>query len=135
MSLIGGDISTSEVQQAADIVTSWNTKDTQFFLRTGMNNPFNEEEVLLASRYFREINEDEDQAYNILLNAIEINPHSISLQKAYTLQSIRMGLTSYADTHLSLLKEKLSREDYIAFEVLVEEETRKFDSFSFPSTE
>ncbi len=72
-------------------------------------------------------------AYNILLNAIEINPYSIRLRKAYVLQAVGIGQSNYAQTELLKLKELISDNEYADFEKQVNGAIRDFDNFTFSS--
>lgn len=77
-------------------------------------NPFFEEAVIHSAAYIG-LN-DRFEAYNILLSAIELNPMSVKLLKAYILQCARVQLNSYAENSLQTLRERIPATDYIAFE-------------------
>jgi hypothetical protein len=59
---------------------------------------------------------NDDSVYNVLQNALEINPYSIIILKSYARQAIEMGLYNYAENALLRLYELLPREDYTKFE-------------------
>ena len=101
------------------------------FKDLGMNNPFDESRVILASKFFNKEAKDVDQAYEILLNAIEINPYSIRLLKAYILQAIRVGQPNYARIELLKLYDLMPETEYREFESLVEKEIASFENFPF----
>ncbi|MCG8311291.1 MAG: hypothetical protein MI975_28140 [Cytophagales bacterium] len=66
------------------------------FRQMGQRNPFFEHGVLEAARFFDKQVKDKDTAYNILLNAVNLNPFSIEYNKAYAFQCLKTGLNSYA---------------------------------------
>jgi hypothetical protein len=59
-------------------------------------NPFFEPGVQAAVDYLNARDAHNDEAYNLLLNAVNTNPFSDQLNKAYALQCLRVGLKSYA---------------------------------------
>ena len=62
-------------------------------------------------------NADLDSTYSLLVEAIEINPYSIPLLKAYCFTSIQMGLSEYADSGYMRLMELLSPQEMNTFAV------------------
>ena len=54
-------------------------------------------------------------AYDVLLSAIETNPHASSPHKAYTLQALNLGQYRYAEAALLDLGALLSADDYADF--------------------
>jgi hypothetical protein len=77
-----------------------------------LRNPFLEEGVLEAARYFRTVEEDEYRAYEILLDALAINEYSVKLLKAYGEQCTRLNLDTYRQTALERLQELISPPEY-----------------------
>ncbi|GAB4338494.1 MAG: hypothetical protein OHK0038_17250 [Flammeovirgaceae bacterium] len=72
--------------------------------------------------------ENTDKAYNILLIGLEMQPKSVSLLKAYILQCIESGYSTYADFGLQDLKTLLNKEELKEFEKelsLKKEEVRR----------
>ena len=59
-------------------------------------NPFYEEGVIAAARYFKKHSNDPLQAYNILTDAFHVNKNSIRLLTAYVAEAARMGFDEYA---------------------------------------
>ncbi|ELR70314.1 TPR repeat protein [Fulvivirga imtechensis AK7] len=88
-------------------------------------NPFFEEAVIAAANFLG-IN-DRFEAYNILLSAIEINPRSIKLLKAYILQCARVQLNSYARHSLEELQVLVSDNSYNQFVKEYEELVKKVE--------
>ena len=62
-----------------------------------------------------EIQHSEEEKYNLLVNAVEYNPYSIGLLKAYSLAAVDMGLSDYAEFSLVSLYELLPEEEYNTF--------------------
>lgn len=59
-------------------------------------NPFFEDGVIAAARYFRKHPAHEFHAYTILVEAIQVNAYSYRLLMAYAEEAFRMGLDAYA---------------------------------------
>ena len=64
-----------------------------------------------------EANMDLDSMYNLLVEAIEINPYSVPLLKAYCFTSLKIGLPEYADSGYMRLIELLSTQEMNTFAV------------------
>ena len=72
-------------------------------------NPFYEEGIIAAARYFKKHSPDPLRAYNILTDAIHVNKNSIRLLTAYVAEAARMGfdeLAVGASQELDLLKSR-----------------------------
>ncbi|HYG40962.1 MAG TPA: hypothetical protein VD908_20195 [Cytophagales bacterium] len=89
--------------------------------------PFQFDVVNNAVAFYNKNGKAED-AYNISLEAVKLNPYSSPLLKLYILQSLNVNLDNYAADGLEKLKEITSPEDYRNFEVKFEEEKRKKES-------
>jgi hypothetical protein len=59
-------------------------------------NPFYEEGIIAAARYFKVHSSDPMKAYNILTDAIHVNSGSVRLLTAYVAEAVRMGFDEYA---------------------------------------
>lgn len=59
-------------------------------------NPYFEEGVIAAARFYRSYSDDPLKAYNILVEAIHINNNSVKLLKAYVAEALRNGFDEYA---------------------------------------
>ena len=91
----------------------------------GKANPFYDLEVISAADYFQRSNQP-GKSYDILVEAVQTNENSPELLKAYSLQSLRVGLVSYAESTLEGLSTLIDEEEFEAFQTLyrqVEEET------------
>ncbi|MEM7108263.1 MAG: hypothetical protein AAF519_08555 [Bacteroidota bacterium] len=73
-------------------------------------NPFFEEAVIHCAEFMSA--RDGFEAYKILLSALEINPNSIKLLKAYIKQCARVELTTYAENSLVALQELVSKAEF-----------------------
>lgn len=70
-------------------------------------NPFFEEGIIAAARYFKKHSSDPMKAYTILTDAIHVNRNSVRLLNAYIAEAVRMGFDNYAaDANLELEKLK-----------------------------
>lgn len=96
-----------------------------YYLSIASLNPFYDQGVAAAAHFFQEELNDEQQAYNLLLNGVKINPYSATLQKAYILQCLSMHLTTYAENSLALLKQLVPESAYTSF---LEDYTARKDS-------
>ncbi|MBL6446442.1 hypothetical protein JMN32_08990 [Fulvivirga sp. 29W222] len=89
------------------------TKAEQNYKLIAYRNPFMEEMTIAAANYLGI--KDKFEAYNILLNGIEINPKSVKLLKAYILQCARVQLNNYAELSLEDLRLLISDKEYSIF--------------------
>ena len=83
------------------------------FKIAGRYNPFYEDAIISSANYVGQI--DAFEAYDMLVNAIEINPNSIPLLKAYILQCARVRLNNYAEISLENLRELIPGGEFNAF--------------------
>lgn len=90
----------------------------------GLDNPFNEEAVLASVTYFNKQEEQQSEAYDILLKAIDINPYSETLIKSYIDQCFLMNYFSYAESGLMKLLDVVTMEKFKEYEVEFEEKRR-----------
>ena len=79
-------------------------KADRLFESAGYRDPFFEPAVLEAARYFSRVKGDEEKAYDLLLNAANINEYSVEIQEAYILQCLRVGMLQYAEEAMNGLK-------------------------------
>jgi Flp pilus assembly protein TadD len=94
--------------------------DKEALWRLGKQNAYFEVGAIFASEYFNEQN-DLDRAYEILVEASRLNPSSVGILKAYTLQALRLNLPSYAEDAYEELGSLLSTEDWEEFSKQYEE--------------
>jgi hypothetical protein len=76
----------------------------------GRANPYFEEGILHAVDFFRKADPKSTKPYDILVNAIYVNTHSIKLLKAYAAEASRQGFDEYAASavqRMMLLEENL----------------------------
>ncbi|MFT2008431.1 hypothetical protein ACMA1I_07130 [Pontibacter sp. 13R65] len=76
---------------------------------------YDEEVVEAAADFFARTQPGELEAYNLLLSGITYNPNSVRLYKAYAFESLRQGLSSYADQALRALQGLLPAAEYSTF--------------------
>ncbi|MDA0195205.1 MAG: hypothetical protein O2887_11500 [Bacteroidetes bacterium] len=109
-----------------------NPESIDYFRSLGFTNPFRESEVLIAASYFSNYLKNHDEAYAILLNAVEINPYSKRLLKAFILECVQVGLANYAKDELIKLYDLAAEREFREFEVILENAITEFDNFEFP---
>jgi hypothetical protein len=68
-------------------------------------NPFFEEGIIAAARYFKQYSKDPMMAYTILTDAIHVNRKSVKLLNAYIAEAARMGFDNYAADGEEALRE------------------------------
>jgi hypothetical protein len=68
-------------------------------------NPFYEEGIIAAARYYKSHSTDSFKAYNILTDALHVNRRSVRLLTAYVAEAVRMGLDNYAAEAEATLQE------------------------------
>ncbi len=59
-------------------------------------NPFFDEAIVESARFYKTNSKENLKAYTILVNALQVNPHSVKILKAYGLEAFRMGFDEYA---------------------------------------
>jgi hypothetical protein len=80
----------------------------------GTNNPYFEEAILAAAEYFAN-DEDESKTYNILVDAVILNPESVKLNKGYALEAMRAGYKQFAIDALERLQSLLPERAFNRF--------------------
>ena len=76
---------------------------------------YDEEVVLAAAEFFEKHEPKTEKAYNVLLSGITYNPYAAELHKAYALESVELGLYSYADEAKEALRGLLPAAEYVIF--------------------
>ncbi len=77
--------------------------------------PLDPQVVTDAAAFYRSRQKDDDRAYNILVEAIRLNPYAPAVHKAYIRQALEMGLTDYAEKGLEEFRLVTTSADYGAF--------------------
>lgn len=91
-------------------------------------NPFFEPGVIEAVKHLNNVVGDMDRAYEILLNAVNINPFSLELNQAYALQCLRVGLKSYAMETREELRQTMNSVAFRTFDQKFNELLEKTDA-------
>jgi len=73
-----------------------NDKARQLYKILGTWNPYFEEGIIAAADFFRKQNGRDLMAYNILVEAIQVNFNSVRLLTAYAEEAERLGFDEYA---------------------------------------
>ena len=97
-------------------ITFGEEKVIESFELLGNRNPFFEPGVMESVWFFNQKMNDPDKGYEILLNAVNLNPFSVELNKAYALQCLKVGLRSYALDTKEELKTMMSSVMFKTFE-------------------
>lgn len=95
-------------------VSNDTTAAKQQFEYISDRNPFYPEATIAAARYIHQY--DPFRAYDILLNAQEVNPTSIRLLEAYIYQCGRIQQNTSADIALDALEKMVTKAEYKAIE-------------------
>jgi len=85
------------------------------YRRLAFENPFFVPGVLQAANCLNDLDRVED-AYEVLLYALKIDPYSIPVRKKYILQSLRLGLNGFAESALEILRQQIDGEAFNEFE-------------------
>ena len=91
----------------------------------GKANAFNEGQVLAVVDELEE--RDSLGGYDILVDAIEINPYSEELLKAYAFKALEWNFSEYADQALLRLQAIISEDEYIELLELIQEHKATLD--------
>jgi hypothetical protein len=78
-------------------------------------NPFFEDAVVAAVRFFNKNGDDKVKTYSLLMNALDQNPNSIKLLKAYIVQSAYVGFEESSQDALDKLKTLLHPTAFLRF--------------------
>jgi hypothetical protein len=78
-------------------------------------NPFNEDVTISGIKYVKSTSTDKLKAFNLLVDAISLNPGSIKLMKAYIIEAANLGFTNEAQEYLDKLKPMISPSSFAFF--------------------
>ncbi len=79
------------------------------------SNLFFEEGIVAAATFFARQNADGMEAYHALAEALQYHPSGVKVRKAYCLEAVRTGFTSFAETALEDLKPWVTTAEWNAF--------------------
>ncbi len=77
-------------------------------------NPYFEESIISSIRFLHS-DKDKLSSFNLLVEALTMNPGSVKLLKAYTIESAKLGFSEYAQSTLDKLKTKMSPSSFARF--------------------
>lgn len=77
-------------------------------------NPYFEESIISSIKFLHS-DKDKLKSFNLLVEALTMNPGSIKLLKAYTIESAKLGFSEYAQSTLDTLKTKMSPSAFARF--------------------
>jgi hypothetical protein len=88
------------------------TLDSTSYIQMGQDNPFFADAILIGVNYF-ETDEDPFRSYSFLANAVQKNPESPRLMKAYILKALDVGLDQFAENALFDYGQRFSGQSYL----------------------
>jgi hypothetical protein len=77
----------------------------------GRHNLYFTEGVVAAAEYFAKAEPANHKAYGILVDAIQANPNSVRVIKAYILEAARIGYSSFAEQGFRMLEARVGKAD------------------------
>lgn len=98
-------------------------------VRLGRMNAFHENQVLAVVDELKR--RDASGGYEILVDALEINPYSAKLLKRYTFEALEWNLIEYADQGLARLKDLISSDEYYEFKLTYEQKKKELEEVSW----
>lgn len=78
--------------------------------------PLYTDAILFKTTYLNTFKKEAEKAYDLLIEAISINPTSLALKKQYTLIALDMYMDVFAESTLEELKYKLSKTEFEDFQ-------------------
>lgn len=111
-----------------DLATLSDSLQIEALVRLAGENALNEPLVLGVSQKLSK--SYPQRAYDLLVQAIEINQTSVDLHKTYCLQAASMGFSDYGRSALAKLKELTTPTDYQAFEKVFSALLAESDTFT-----
>ena len=124
-----GDVSSVEILQKQDYqktITEFQQAQAEEIFKTNLTkkaefdkvlgeNPLNPIVLNKALTFYNNTLKKPNDAYNFIFKAVELNDTSTELWKLYTLQSLKIGMSEYAQDGLSKLQQLSKPADYQAF--------------------
>jgi hypothetical protein len=117
----------TKLQRANEIGDQSGELASALYRTLGLDNPFSEEAVLASVAYFNKQKEQQSEAYDILLKAIDINPYSETLIKSYIEQCFLMSYFSYAESGLMKLLDVATMDEFKEYEAEFEDKRRALE--------
>jgi hypothetical protein len=117
-----------EKRYFAGLIKAYSNDTTAYadFNYVAKSNPFREEMIVTAAQYISKY--DRFKAYDYLINALEINPNSVRLLKAYILQCAETQLNNYAEISLNELSDLVPAPEYLEFEQVYQARVREVET-------
>lgn len=102
------------------------TLDSTTYLQMAQDNPFLVDAVLIGVKHF-ENEKDPFYSYNMLANAVQANPDSPVLLKAYILKALDVGLEQFAENALYEYGQKFSGQSYLLLKTIYKKKKAALD--------
>ncbi len=78
-------------------------------------NPYFDEAIVAAAKFFKANSKERLKVYNILVNALQVNPQSVKLLKAYGIEAKQMGFDEFSESALRRLSEIIGEKAFTDF--------------------
>ena len=88
------------------------TLDSTSYLQMARDNPFFPDAILAAINYF-DTDNDPFRSYSFIASAVQLNPESPRLMKAFILKALDVGLDQFAENALFEYGQRFSGQSYI----------------------
>ena len=78
-------------------------------------NPYFDEAIVESARFFKTNSKERLKAYTILVNALQVNPQSVKILKAYGIEAFQMGFDEYAQSAFDRLAGLIGQQAFNKF--------------------
>ncbi len=78
-------------------------------------NPYFDEAIVASARFFKTNSKERMKAYTILVNALQVNPQSVKILKAYSIEAVQLGFDEYAQSALDRLNGLIGQQAFNTF--------------------
>lgn len=78
-------------------------------------NSYFDEAIVESARFFKTNSKERLKAYTILVNALQVNPQSVKILKAYGIEALRMGFDEYAQSAFDRLAGLIGQQAFNKF--------------------
>lgn len=78
-------------------------------------NPYFDEAIVASAHFYKTNSKERLKAYNILVNALQVNPQSVKILKAYGIEAFRMGFDEYSQSAFDRLSGLIGQQAFNKF--------------------
>lgn len=90
-------------------------KAEEYFTQALKSTPFSEEVVLAVTDFYLKAKKNVDKAYQVITEAVRMNPFSLPLYKSYAMRAAEMGLDAYGDSAIETIEGMTNKADFESF--------------------